>query len=171
MCESYVLDNLHIIVCIDTAHAIGKNNKLLYNIEDNIKHFLDITKGHVVIMGRNTLNILPNKKPLIDCENIILTSQHKCIENAILVHDIDDLLDIVNNKNDICYVIGGGYLYEELLSYCSTLNITFIVNGCAHDADTWFPIISKKDWYVFNQSEEFISEQGFIYKFITYKRL
>ena len=56
-------------------HAIGKGDKLLWHIPDDLKRFKALTLGHPVIMGRKTfesvLNYLGN--PLPDRTNIVVT--------------------------------------------------------------------------------------------------
>ena len=45
---------LSIIVAKSINNAIGKDNKLLWKIPDDMKRFKEITTGHTVIMGRKT---------------------------------------------------------------------------------------------------------------------
>ena len=45
---------LSIIVVVDQNRGIGKDNKLLASIPEDLKRFHKITKGHPVIMGRKT---------------------------------------------------------------------------------------------------------------------
>ena len=57
-------ENISIIVAIAQNFAIGKNNDLLFHLPNDLKHFKEITSGHTIIMGRNTLLSLP-KWPLV----------------------------------------------------------------------------------------------------------
>jgi dihydrofolate reductase len=41
-----------IVVAIAENNAIGKNNKLLWYLPADLKHFKNITTGHTVIMNR-----------------------------------------------------------------------------------------------------------------------
>lgn len=43
-----------IIVAIGNNNEIGKNNKLLWYIPEDLKKFKEITQGKTVVMGRNT---------------------------------------------------------------------------------------------------------------------
>ena len=40
------------VVAISENHVIGKNNKLLWYLPNDLKHFKEITIGHTIIMGR-----------------------------------------------------------------------------------------------------------------------
>lgn len=48
---------LSIIVAKASNDAIGKDNKLLWHISEDLKRFKFITSGHSLIMGRKTLNL------------------------------------------------------------------------------------------------------------------
>ncbi len=58
--EKKILQNISIIVAIAENRAIGKDNKLLWHLSDDLKRFKQLTTGHTLIMGRNTFLSLPN---------------------------------------------------------------------------------------------------------------
>ena len=62
---------ISIIAAIGPNRELGKNNKLLWNIPEDLKRFKKITSGHAVIMGQRTFEsigkLLPNRT------NIVLT--------------------------------------------------------------------------------------------------
>ncbi|MFR0798927.1 MAG: dihydrofolate reductase [Oscillospiraceae bacterium] len=43
------------IVCVDKNWAIGRENRLLFRISADLKHFRALTTGKTVVMGKNTL--------------------------------------------------------------------------------------------------------------------
>jgi len=45
------MKNISIIVAIARNNGIGKDNKLLWHIPEDLKRFRKITTGHTVIMG------------------------------------------------------------------------------------------------------------------------
>ena len=47
-----------IIVAIGKNREIGKGNKLLWHIPEDLKNFKEITTGKTVIMGRKTFEIM-----------------------------------------------------------------------------------------------------------------
>ena len=49
---------MNLIVAVDSNWAIGKENKLLVSIPQDMKFFRETTKGKVVAMGRKTLLFL-----------------------------------------------------------------------------------------------------------------
>ena len=64
------MKDISIIVAIAENNAIGKDNKLLWHIPDDLKRFKKITANHTVIMGKNTFfslpsGALPNRKNIV----------------------------------------------------------------------------------------------------------
>ena len=47
------------IVCMDELGGIGKDNKLLFNIPEDLQHFRNKTLGHSCLCGRNTYESFP----------------------------------------------------------------------------------------------------------------
>ena len=50
---------ISIIVAVADDNVIGKDNKLLWHLSDDLKRFKRITSGHKIIMGKNTFLSLP----------------------------------------------------------------------------------------------------------------
>ena len=110
---------MNIIVAADKNWAIGKNNKLLVSIPQDMKFFRETTTGKVVVMGRKTLESFPGGQPLKKRVNIVLTSDKNYhVNGADIVHSIDALLEELKKypAEDI-YVIGGESIYRQLLPY------------------------------------------------------
>ena len=146
---------MNLIVAVDKNWAIGKDNKLLVSIPDDMKFFRTTTSGHVVVMGRKTLESFPNKKPLKNRTNIVLTSDKNYkVDDAIVVNSIDELrAELKNYDSDDIYVIGGDSVYKQLLDDCDVAHVTYI--DYAYDADSYFPNLDENpDWEIAEESEE-----------------
>ena len=146
---------MNLIVAVDKNWAIGKDNKLLVSIPDDMKFFRETTTGKVVVMGRKTLESFPGKKPLKNRVNVVLTKDkgYKC-DGAIIVNTIEELKQELTkyNSEDI-YVIGGGSIYKQLLDDCDVAHVTYV--DYAYSADTYFPNLDEDpNWYVAEESEE-----------------
>lgn len=50
---------ISIIVAIAENNAIGKDNKLIYWLPNDLKRFKALTTGNTIIMGRRTFESLP----------------------------------------------------------------------------------------------------------------
>lgn len=138
--------------------AIGRNNKLLWNIPDDLKHFKKITTGHAVIMGRKTFESIG--RPLPNRANIIITRDKNFkAAGCIIYHSLDEALDFAKQKNEEIFIIGGGQIYEQALPYADKLYLTIIDDE--PKADTFFP-----DYLKF---KNIISEENKKYDKIKYK--
>lgn len=146
---------MNLIVAVDKNWAIGKDNKLLVSIPDDMKFFRETTTGKVVVMGRKTLESFPGKKPLKNRVNIVLTRDLDYqAQGAIIVHSKEELLKELEkyDSHDV-YVIGGESIYRLLLDMCQVAHVTYV--DYAYDADTYFPNLDENpDWKVEAESEE-----------------
>ena len=146
---------MNAIAAVDANWAIGNKNRLLTSIPADMKFFREKTMGHVVVMGRKTLESFPNGLPLKNRINIVLTANRSYkVKDAIIVHTKEELLEELKkySSNEL-YVIGGGSIYEMLIPYCDTAYITKIDHVYA--ADTYFPNLDQMDdWEMTEVSEE-----------------
>ena len=146
---------MNAIAAVDANWAIGNKNRLLTSIPADMKFFREKTMGHVVVMGRKTLESFPNGLPLKNRVNIVLTANRSYkVKDAIIVHTKEELLEELKkyDSNEL-YVIGGGSIYEMLIPYCDTAYITKIDH--AYAADTYFPNLEQMDeWEMTEVSEE-----------------
>jgi len=159
---------ISIIVAIAENNAIGRNNKLLWHISEDLKRFKRITSGHKVIMGRNTYLSLPIR-PLPERENIVISDiPDEKFEGCTMVNSIEQALEICHPDEE-CFVIGGGMVYRQFLQYASKLYITRVYKS--FEADTFFPEINFDEWEEI-QREPHIpgGENNFEYAFIIYQR-
>lgn len=167
---------MNLIAAVDKNWAIGKDNKLLVSIPDDMKFFREATTGHVVVMGRKTLESFPNGKPLKDRINIVLTrdANYKK-EGALIVHSVEELEALLKSDelaayaDDEVYVIGGESIYRLLLDKCDRAYITYIDEK--YSADAYFPNLDERyDWRMAEASEE-NTYFDIIYEFRRYERV
>lgn len=161
---------LSIIVAVANNNVIGKNNKLIWNIPEDLKRFKEITTGKKIIMGRKTFEsigkILPNRF------HIILSKKrdNKIEENEkiLVINDVALLKEYIASEEE-CFVIGGETIYKLLLPYAKKIYLTKIYHD--FDGDTFFPKIDKTKWKeIFNQKVLKNEENSYNYEYITYIR-
>ena len=158
---------LSIIVAKSINNAIGKDNKLLWKIPDDMKRFKKLTTGHTIIMGRKTFEsigrVLPNRL------NVILTRDpnYKVDDpNVKIVGGISDLEEYINDENEN-FVIGGAQIYSILMSKCKKIYVTQIDKDFV--GDSYFPIIRENEWKIIEREDGPKDENDFKYEYITYK--
>ena len=162
---------MNLIVAVDKNWAIGKDNKLLVSIPQDMKFFRETTMGKVVVMGRKTLESFPGGQPLKKRTNIVITrDQNYSVKDAIVVHSVEEALEELKNYNsEDIYVIGGDSIYRQMLPYCDVAHVTKINH--AYEADTYFPNLDEKeDWLVTGVSDE-QTYFNLEYEFVRYERV
>ena len=163
------MQNLKMIVAVDSNWGIGKNGDLLFSIPEDMKFFRTTTQGSTVIMGRKTLDSFPGGKPLKNRENIVLTNNASFErEGAIVCFSKEEVLEKVKNAES-CFVIGGAAIYDMFLENCSVAYITKVfANG---DADRFITNLDDScEWELTEQSEE-KEDNGYKFVFCKYERI
>lgn len=160
---------MNCIAAVDSKFGIGRNNRLLVSIPEDMKYFRSTTMGKTVIMGRKTLESFPNGAPLKRRRNIVLTRKNTEIPGAEIAHSVEEALELVKNEDpDNVFVIGGESVYRAFLPYCSRAYLTKI--DYAYEADAHFPNLDNDpEWEIEAESEEKTCFD-LCYAFVTYKR-
>ena len=166
------------IAAVSADWGIGRDGDLLFNIPEDKKHFRRTTINHKVIMGRKTLESLPNGKPFGDRKNIVLSRNKEFSPDGVTVcHSTEEVLSLLENqllKNQLlkstpdekAFVAGGGEIYKAMLPYCQKAIITKISG--APPADTYFPNLDEDpEWTLAEESDEQEYEE-LKYRFCTY---
>ena len=159
---------MNLIVAVDKNWAIGKNNQLLVRIPLDQKFFRETTTGKVVVMGRKTLEAMPDSLPIHKRVNSVLTHNPEYkVKDAIVVHSMDELHEELKKyKSEDIYVIGGQKIYEQLVDECDVAHVTKI--NYAYDADAFFPNLDEKpEWEITADSEEqtYFDLEFYFYKY------
>lgn len=165
---------MNLIVACGLHKEIGKGNDLIWHIKDDMRLFKELTSDKTVVMGRKTLESLPNGKPLKNRNNIIFTrDENYVIDGAYVVHNITELFDVIHKDLKIqdsstVFVIGGASIYKMLINYCERAYITKIYDTCA-DADTYFCGLDYR-WKKVSD-DNIRTENGIEYEFEVYDNM
>ena len=105
----------NLIVVSSKEGGIGHDNKLPWHISEELKLFKKITDGHILIMGRKTIESLPELKSRV----MICVSSKKTLS----------LNTLVKIGNNMCYIVKSvkmGIIYANIISNNSKV---FIAGG------------------------------------------
>ena len=162
---------MNLIAAVDRNWAIGYKNELLVRIPEDQNWFRETTTGKAVIMGRKTLESFPNKSPLKNRLNVVITSDmNYSVPGAVVVHSIDEAVEAVRDyADDDVYVIGGESIYRQMLPLCSTAHITKV--DYAYQADAHFPDLDKEEGWKITETSDERTYFDIIYEFIKYERV
>ena len=160
---------LSIIVAIANNNVIGKDNKLIWHLPEDLKRFKNLTTGHNIIMGRKTFEslgkVLPNRKHIVLCNDVSLNIEN---ENVEVLSDVN-LLDKYIKSDEENFVIGGATIYRLLLPKASKLYITKINES--FEGDVYFPEIDLDDWKVVSKEKGKKDEKNpYDYEYINFER-
>lgn len=154
------------IAAVSENWGIGKDNDLLFNIPEDKKFFRRTTLNHTVVMGRKTLQSLPNGKPFKDRDNIILSRDANFVcEGARVCGNAEEALKLIKGRSKV-FIAGGGEIYRDMLPYCDNAIITKVSEK--PEADVFFPNLDEDpEWVLTNESEshEF---KGLIFRYCIY---
>jgi dihydrofolate reductase len=127
------MGQIKLIVARTTNGVIGNENKLLWDLPEDLDDFKRLTQGHVVVMGKNTWLSLP-KKPLKDRVNIVLSSK------TIVGADFTSwsYLNILswyeqNHSDKDLFVIGGAKTYNTFLPFIKKAYVTEVYGEYSGD--------------------------------------
>ncbi|MDR1061568.1 MAG: dihydrofolate reductase [Clostridiales bacterium] len=158
-----------LIVSVDERWGIGRDNRLLFPIPDDMAFFKRATQGKVLVMGRATLDSLPRSEPLKGRINIVLSKDETLrIGGAMACSSIARLGAVLAMfDSDDVFVIGGHSVYSQLLAHCGEALVTKVrADG---RADRFFPDLdSDSGWAVASRSEDRL-HNGLRYSFFVYR--
>ena len=155
-----------IIAAISENHAIGKDNKLLCHLPNDLKHFKEITSGHTVVMGRKTYDSVG--KPLPNRRNIIITRQNITVNGCEVVNSIEAALGLCKNEAEV-FIVGGAEIYKQSMKLTDRIYLTIVHKE--FKGDSYFPEINKADWKeVSHEDHQPDEKHNLAYSFITLEK-
>lgn len=128
-----------IIAAADQNGAIGYQGRLPWSCPDDMRRFVMLTSGKIILMGRKTADGLP--KALKNRINLVLTRDRTWSKSGFIpVYDLWDIRNQVH-RHPIkeLWVIGGAEIYKRFLPYADTVHLT-LLDIKAPQADAYFPM-------------------------------
>ncbi len=144
-----------LIVAVSQNGVIGADNKLPWQLTEDLKRFKEITMGHPIVMGRKTFEAIG--KPLPGRTNIVITHQKDFACCGVLVaNSLEQALEICDRRataqrseeivahpmsadradQEEVFVIGGASIFEQAMPLADNLYLTLIHQD--FDGDTFF---------------------------------
>lgn len=153
-----------VIVAASINECIGKDNKLCWNIPNDLKRFKTLTINNVVIMGRKTFESIG--KPLPNRINIIITRNKEYIvpEGCIVSNNIDEAINLFSDKD--VFIIGGEEIYNQSIGYANSIFLTRV--STIVDGDAFFRNSLLSNFSVVDYENN--SENGYDFTYYTYQK-
>ena len=162
--------SIKLICAISKNNVIGNDNKLPWNISQDLKRFKELTSNNWIVMGRKTFDSIG--KPLPNRKNIVLSKNKSLIIDSVEVFDSPaDVIDYhkKNSEQKDLFVIGGTYIYELFFEYCEYLYITFVDKEYLGDA--FFPKVDWNKWKLISEESGYDDKEKVNFYFRDYKRI
>ena len=131
------MKNLSLIVAIAQNHAIGKDNKLLWHLSDDLKRFKRLTTGHTIVMGKLTFESLP-VRPLPNRRSVVITDDpDDNFEGCVMASSIEDAIQKCDEEREN-FIIGGGSVYRQFMPFVNKIYLTRVYHD--FEADTFLQL-------------------------------
>lgn len=133
-----------VLVCAMAQNrVIGRNNAIPWDLPEDRKHFVEVTRGHAIIMGRATWDSLG--RPLPRRRNIVVTRQRElAIEGVEVANSLGEALALARQTDPEPRVIGGGQLYAQALPLATRIYLTVLDDTV--EGDSHFPELDEQQW-------------------------
>jgi len=154
-----------LIAAIAKNNCIGMNNRIPWNIPDDLKYFKKTTLGKTVLMGENTFRSILGYlgKPLPERQTVVLSIDPKFTapEGVRVFSSLDEAWEKL--KGEEVFICGGASVYRQTVNRVDKLYITLVDQEPA--GDVFFPPIDKNIW------REAWREDHDGYSFVIYKKI
>lgn len=137
-----------LVAAVAKNGIIGADNRLIWRLKSDMKHFRALTMGKALVMGRKTFESIG--KPLPGRHTIVLTRDLAfAVEGVRVARSVEDAIAIGQevareSGTDAIMIAGGGEIYAAFMPLADRLEITEVDLEPAGDAS--FPEISPTRW-------------------------
>jgi dihydrofolate reductase len=155
---------ISLIVAVADNDVIGKDNKMLWHIPEDFKHFKAVTLGKPCIMGRKTYESILDHlgKPLPGRTSIVVSRSGYSHEGCLSASSLDEAIEMVQGEtDDEIMIIGGAQIYALALPIADRIYLTRVHQE--PEGDAFFPEFGA-DW----KETSFDPHDGF--SFLTLER-
>lgn len=144
---------ISLIVAATENNAIGKDNKMLFHIKEDLLFFKNTTINKTIVMGRKTFESLPGVLPFR--KHIVLSRDKEYnVENSQVEvkHSLEEVLEEIKTSEEEIFIIGGEEIYRQILDRDLAYKIYITrIYKTVEDADTFFPDIDEKKFKIIDK--------------------
>ena len=151
-----------LIVAYDRNKLIGKDGRMPWFIDGELRRFRELTTGNVVILGRKTIEAIG--KPLPNRVNIVI-SRDKNYDGCIMARSFDEAMEKARETGLEIYITGGSTVYAPAIDIVDKMYITEI--DAEYEGDTYFPEFDEDD---FIRTVDEVITEPVPYKYCTFTR-
>lgn len=160
---------ISLLLAMDRNHVIGSHNDLPWHLPEDLRYFKEKTMGNTIIMGRKTFTSIG--KALPKRRNVVITRKNiEFPEEVEVIHDLETVKKWNDDHPDEeFFIIGGGEIFKQALSFADHLYITWIDEE--FDGDVYFPKFSLEEWSLASKVKGVKDEKNpYDYYYLVYNR-
>ncbi len=133
-----------LIAAIGENNELAKGDQMLWSLPDDYNRFKAITLHHPVVMGRRSVDTMPDI--LAERTAFAITrSQDYQRDGVIVAHSLEEAIEKAKALDEQVFIIGGGQIYHIGIVFGDEMELTR-VHGSFPDANVFFPKFSEEDW-------------------------
>jgi dihydrofolate reductase len=137
------------IVAATDNNVISNNNKIPWRMPADAAYLRSKVKDHVLIMGSATYNSMSKAYP--GSINVVISRKNLSLPDAIVVHSVEDALNLKEVKNDNePFIFGGETIYKLAMPYTQRIYLTKI--HAQIDGDRFFRY-NPQEWKEVSREE------------------
>ena len=139
---------LILVAAVARNGVIGGDNRLLWRLPSDLKHFKALTMGKPLVMGRKTYQSIGRLLP--GRETIVVTRDGRfSAEAALVAHGLESAFALAAERAaamgaEAIVIAGGGEIYAQTIGRASRLAVTEV--ALEPEGDARFPPIDPEVW-------------------------
>jgi dihydrofolate reductase len=160
---------LTIIAAVANNHVIGADNRLLWHLPADLKHFKSLTMGHTMIMGRKTFESIG--KPLPGRRTIVVTRKEDYdAQGCGIAHSLEKAFKMLK-KSEEAFVVGGADIYQQTINLHQAHKLIITRVFASFEGDAFFPDVDPNKWKLVERNDHKADEKNpYDFTYLTYKR-
>ena len=137
------MSTVTIVAAVAANGVIGRGGALPWHLPDDLRHFKQLTRGHVLVMGRRTFDSIG--RPLPHRTTIVVTRQpHWHADGVRTASDVPEALARAAEVDDEVFVVGGQEVFREAMPVADKMVLSRV--DTRPDGDTVFPPVDWASW-------------------------
>ena len=134
-----------LIAAVARNRAIGVDNRLPWRLPEDLKNFKRRTRGHTLLMGRNTWESLEGG-PLPGRRTIVLSKTVEEVpEDVVVVSTLAEGIESARAAGEEeLFIAGGGSVYAAAEPYADQMLLTWVDTEV--EGDAFFPDVDMSLW-------------------------
>ncbi|MBI2547884.1 dihydrofolate reductase [Candidatus Woesearchaeota archaeon] len=138
-----------LIAALTHNRVIGKDNKLIWHIPEDLKNFKKLTSGNTIIMGRKTYASIG--RPLPNRVNIVVSRSLPQQEGITVCKTIPEAIATAKQRGKDTFIIGGETIYRQTIALVDRLYLSWVKQE--YDGDAYFPEFHENEWNILTKEE------------------